>query len=168
MILFERTTRETMRESWSRHEEIRRAPAPPVLANLETVLDLGEMIYITFRGKPYGVPPVGWRMGQRLLAARHAAMAAAKGGALTPETTGEYYRALRRCASLCWRLLRPVHRTRTGGAILRWRKRWHLLRNPLHGATDKEVVELVDFCLRRRMVSNGGPLPAIRPQSTTA
>ena len=164
MVVFARTPKPAMRESWARHREVRRAPSPPALANLDVVLDLGEMVYVTFRGKPYGVPPVGWRLGQQLLAARHAAMQA--GAQLTPETTGKYYRALRRCASLCWGHLKPVRSRRTWTAMARWAKRWRLLRNPLHGATDREVVDLVDFCLRRRMVSSVGAPTASRPEST--
>lgn len=166
MVVIRRVPREQMRQNHAEYEEVRRAPAPKVsAANLDTLLDMGDTVYVMFRGRPFGVPPVGWRLGLELLGLRQAAEAAAVGGRLTLETTVDYRRALARMAELLWRHIEPVAATRTGTRLLRWRKRWRLMKNPVQGATEQDMVVLCDFCLRRRMSSTVGVQPVPRPET---
>lgn len=133
--------------------------AAPPAANIDTLLDLGGTTYILFRGAPYGVPPVGWRLGLDLLALRQRAESAVVDGRLTPETTALYRATLQQITARLWRHIYPVARTRTGTAWRRFRQRWRLMRNPLRDASEQDVVILTDFCLRHRMRSSIGPAP---------
>jgi hypothetical protein len=115
------------------------------------VLDLGGVVYFTYRGHAYGVPPVSWRLGQTLLAVRHEAQAAAGDGLLlTPDGSGAYFRAVRKLADLCWRHCRPA------SPWQRWAKRLGLARNHFRAATEAEVVAITDFFCSRRMTANVG------------
>jgi len=149
VILFERVPRDTMLATHAA-KLAQRVPADTTvtrLANVDVVLDLGDTCYITFRGRAFGVPPVAWRVGQKILAQRMAATTAAGNGILTAQTTGPYYEALGRLAQTLWRHARPTGRMR------RMAKRLGLLRNPFQEATEGELVQLADFFLGRRMTS---------------
>jgi hypothetical protein len=140
-----------------------------VVANVPVLLELGGTIYIQFQGKPFGVPPVAWRVGQTLLAARFDAMAAAAEGKLTPDTTPRYYAAMKTLARVLWRHSRPVGGNGFQSWLLRVAKALKLYRNPYRLATEAELVALTDFFLQRRMASGGGlraiphPQPSMTP-----
>lgn len=164
MVMIRRIPREQMRLNHAEVAEVAKAKIPRTTsANIETLLDMGDTTYIMFRGAPYGVPPVGWRLGLDLLALRQAAEVAAVGGLLTRDTTGAYRDALARMASLIWEQMMPVGNTPTGTVLLGWRKRLRLMRNPVQGATEQDIVVLCDFVLRRRMNSSTGVRPTPRP-----
>jgi hypothetical protein len=144
------------------HEEYRakrRLPAPPAarVANVQPVLELDQTVYVLFRGRSFGIPPVAWRVGAKLLSLRMAASAAAGDGSLTATSAPAYFGALRDLATYLWQNVRPARR------IERIAKRLGLLRNPFLDATELELVELTDFFLARRGKSSIGLLPA-RPR----
>lgn len=126
-----------------------RLPVPPTAArlrNVEPVLSLGETTYFQFRGRAYGVPPLPWKAGQRLLQVYTATLALAGHVALQGDAKAErdYFRGLARIQAILWAYCRPVGKIR--------RVFWHLrlLHNPFRGATEKEVLELADFFLKGR------------------
>jgi hypothetical protein len=138
------------------------APTETRLANVQAVLELDATTYVLFRGRAYGVPPVGWRAGQQILSLRLEATRAAGDGHLTPETIPGYFKALGELGRVLWRHTRPTGRFR------RLLKRLGLLRNPFLDGTEAELVALTDFFLQRRMTSSVGRPPAILHPSTTS
>lgn len=116
--------------------------APARAYNVEQVLDMGNVTYFTFRGRAYGVPPLGWRAGQRLQALWTEAFAF---GELTAETAPKYYALIAQLPALLWRHCYPV-----GFFRRRFRR---FLRNPFQRATEGELVELAAFFLARRSSS---------------
>lgn len=134
--------------------------APPTasrLRNVEPVLSLGETTYFQFRGRAYGVPPLPWKPGQRLLQVYNATLTAAGQVALTGDKEAEqvYFRGLARIQSILWAYCRPVGRVRRVLRFLRF------IRNPFTGASEKEVLELADFFLQGRTRS------AVQPWAPT-
>lgn len=119
--------------------------------NVEPALELGDVLYVTFRGRPYGVPPVPWRVTERL----HLEWIQARSypTPLTPDTAPLYYAAMRGWAEQIWRYTRPV------GRLRRLLKAVGLLSNPFRQATEQELVELAGFFLLRRATSSIGLLP---------
>jgi hypothetical protein len=130
---------------------------PPKPRNVTAILDLGNLVYFTFRGRAYGVPPLPYKAGQRLLTLWVEALQFT--GSLTVETAPRYFAILRQVPGLLWRHTRPC------GPLRRALKRLHLHRNPFHRATEAELVELASFFLRRRMTSGVGLPGPKSPQS---
>ena len=155
MLVVDRTPREDMERAWARHREQqtrgRETPAaeqpPPRPRNLRAILDLGTMTYFTFRGRSYGVPPLPWRLGERILDAW--LEVCSHGEQLQKEDLPAYYAALDRMVEAMWEATRPPGRWR------RWLKRLGLARNPYRDATEGELAELAVFFLGRRMKSSG-------------
>ena len=146
-------TRDEMRARWARVRRPERPkPKPqPRALNTRAVLDLGNTVYFTFRGRAYGIPPLAWRTGEQILdiwlgLAEH-------GEELTRSALPGYYDGLRRLQGLLWSACRPVGRFR------RLLYRLGLHSNPLRRATEGELVELAVFTLGRRM----SPPGALRP-----
>ena len=158
-----RVPRATMAKNHAEYRAKRKLPAPEGtrLANLEAVLSLDATSFVLFRGRAFGVPPVGWRTGQEILAQRLAASDAAGDGRLTADNAPTYYAALAELARLLWRHIRPV------GLPRRILKRLGALRNPFQDGTEAELVALTDFFLQRRTASSVSSPPAIFPQSST-
>lgn len=155
-LVIKRVSRAQREANWAEHAKARALPAPATVpANMDTVLDLGDTMYRTFRGRAYGVPPVPWRLGARLLQLRFQAVQASNGGTLTAESLTPFYDTLGQLADLIWSHIRPT------GKVRRMLKRLGLLRNPLTDATEAEIVALTDFLLTRRMASGVG-VPAPR------
>lgn len=119
--------------------------------NVAAVLDLGNTIFYTFRGRAYGVPPLPWHAGQRILDAWLAALEFQ--GSLTPATAPAYFAALARLPPLLWRHSRPV------GLVRRALRAVGLHRNPLARATEGELVQLASFFLTLRQRSSVSSLP---------
>lgn len=139
------------------HKTARVPTAPPTAArlrNVEPVLSLGETTYFQFRGRAYGVPPLPWKAGQRLLQVQTATLSAAGQVALTGDKEAErlYFKGLARIQSILWAYCRPVGRTRR---VLRFLR---VLRNPFRGATEKELLDHTDFFLQGRTRSVVQPL----------
>lgn len=138
-------------------------PAASKPHNIETVLDLGNSVYFHFRGRAYGMPPLPWRVGQRMLSL-WLEVAAIK-SPLTKDTRVEYARLLSQFPRLLWRNCYPQ------GRVNRWLRRLGLLRNPFNVATEQEIVELANFFLSRRMRS-GASVPSVtmahRPREATS
>lgn len=167
-------------EMEARHQRarLRRRPAgsaatTPRSRNVQSVLSLGSMEWFHFRGRAYGVPPLPWKAGERLLEAHLTALERVSLLADEPfnrEARAEYYVALRTITRLLWENCQPT------GLLFRNLKRtpWlrYLLRNPFASASDAEILEHADFFLARRMKSGAQlrPVPASpgrRTSSTT-
>lgn len=132
---------------------------PPRPLNVREILDLGALIYFTWRGRTYGVPPLPWKAGAALLDAYLEARNA--GESLTRETAAQYYGALGRMAGIMWRSTRSV------GRLRRMARRLRLIQNPYRKATEKELADLALFFLGRRMTAHDPiPVPAMTDQMT--
>lgn len=118
--------------------------------NVEVVLDLGNIVFFHFRGRAYGMPPLPWREGQKLLAAFLDARSIPP--ILTPETAPAYYKALAKMPHIIWRNCFPASKFMR---VLRW---LGLAKNPFRYATEQEIMEYAAFFLARRMRSGeSGP-----------
>lgn len=142
------------------------SPVHPQPRNVEPILSLGDTDYVLFRGRAYGVPPLPWKAGERMadLQARlHLAIATMKGNPLDEETRAGYYAALAKVPPLLWAHSRPTGKWR------RFLRALGLHRNPFDGATDRELLELLDFFSSRRTRS-GVPAPPMmaRPARRTS
>ena len=151
-----------MAEAHARGRRPRAVPATPPAGprNVEAVLSIGQMEYVAFRGRAYGVPPLPWRLGQRIAVAHQAALAAAEALRLAPTdgaTLARYYDALSRVPPLLWQACRPVGWWWRALAFLR------LHRNPFREATEAELIGLTHFFLSRRMRSPDLSLPMGHP-----
>lgn len=147
------TSREKMAESWARDQQRAAPPSGPApqplprALNLETVLDIGNLIYFTFRGRAYGIPPLAWREGEKILDAWLEARAY---GDLEREGLEGYFQVIDRLQKLLWANCIPT------GPVRRLLHFLHLHANPFRRATEGEVVALALFMLGRRM--SGGDL----------
>lgn len=133
--------------------ELKLTKSPQVVApwNIQTVLDLGNLVVFLFRGRAYGMPPLPWKAGQKLLALWLKAKAVPS--PITEQSAPEYYATLAKITTLLWRYSYPMSRPLR---ILRW---LGLARNPWSRATEQEIVEFANFFLSRRMKSGGSPAP---------
>jgi hypothetical protein len=126
--------------------------APPTVRNLEPVLSLGALRYFTLRGKVYAVPPVSFKLGQRVLDLRIKAISAALSlqnpSTSTKEKQVEYYKTLQRLSSIMGR-----NAYRVGG---QWKilRALRLTRNPFSATTEEELMEIADFFLQGRTKSS--------------
>ena len=147
-------SREQMVQNW---ERVRVAPPTPSdsgplprALNLQNVMDLGNMVFFTFRGRAFGIPPLAWREGERLL---DLWLQAKEFGAIDErEKIRPYFRVIRKLRKLIWRNCVPTGPTRRLLNFL------HLHRNPFRAATEGEIVEIALFILGRRMRSSA-PAP---------
>ena len=151
MVLIAPTSRADM-EAAHAAAKTAKAPLKGRTRNVRPVLDLGSTEAILFRGRAYGVPPVPWQAGQRLLDIWTRATSYRLLN--DPAVQKEYFAALAPLPGLLWRLTRPV------GRIPRLLHRLGLHRNPFRLATEAELVELAAFFLTRRLRSSIGLLPA--------
>ena len=147
--------REDMVRNWERvaPPPVEPSGPPPRALNLDHVMDLGNTIFFTFRGRAYGIPPLAWREGERILDAWLEAQTF--GNQIERETLGPYYGVIRRLQRLVWKNTRPV------GPLRRLLRKLHLHPNPFRRATEGEIAELAVFMLGRRMTS-GSRLPIPR------
>jgi hypothetical protein len=166
---FQRVPRETMMANHAAKRLTRPVVArSTIVANVPVLLELGATVYVQFQGKPFGVPPVAWRVGQRLLALRMEAMAAAGDGILTAESSPKYYAAMATLSRVLWRHTRPVGKSVPGSFVLRVLKRLGCLQNPYRRATESELTALTDFFLQRRMASSvGAGMDPLQPSTTS-
>jgi len=147
-------SREVMDRNWGGGDAPPADPVsgpPPLALNLHSVMDLGNTVFFTFRGRAYGIPPLAWREGEKILAAWLKALEF--NGTLERQDLPAYFRVFRELQQLLWKNCRPTGPTRR---ILRF---LHLHRNPFRRATEGEIAELAVFMLGRRTKENG-----LRPQ----
>lgn len=145
------------------------AAASPVQApvrNVEPILSLGDVEYFHFRGRAFGVPPLPWKVGQRIAELQARTLNAVNrlsSAPLDEKTRADYYLALAQVPPLLWANCRPTGKWR------RFLRSLRLARNPFDGATDRELLELLDFFSSRRMKS-GVPAPPMlaRPRQRTS
>ena len=159
------TTREQMVQAW---ERVRDAPPTPPSSgplpralNLDHVMDLGNSIFFIFRGRAYGIPPLAWKKGEKIL---DTWLEAKNLGAIdSRDKIRPYFRAIRELQRLLWKNCRPT------GPMRRLLYRLHLHRNPFRRATEGEIAELAVFTLGRRMRSTDQPvsIPAPDPSPGT-
>lgn len=155
MIAFRPTPRAEMErraaEALAARRPVSREPVRPPARNVAAILTLGDSTYFNFRGRAFGVPPLPWKLGERLLAAYLRAVDAAEAmrhGALrghaSADRMAEYYAALGEITGMLWKLCRPASKFwRTVRAV-------GLMRNPFLAATERELLDLADFFLQRR------------------
>jgi hypothetical protein len=146
MLAMKPATRDEMRERWARLDKDREpepAETPPRPLNLRHILDLGNVVYFTFRGRAYGIPPLAWRDGEELL---DCWLELRELGAVdSREKLGPYFHGMRRLQRLLWRSCRPT------GLFRRILYRLRLHANPFRRATEGEIAQLAVFLLGRRM-----------------
>lgn len=146
MVTFTKTPRAVMDARWAAWREERRrelppAKPPPPPRNVRAILDLGNMTYFEFKGRAYGVPPLPWKEGERLLALR--LQIGGLGEQLSDESLPIYYAAMKKMARIMWRNTRPK------GRWLRFLKRVRLF-DPFSVASETEIGDLAVFFLGLR------------------
>jgi len=147
------------------HLKRRRALAPARapshrIRNVGPVLDLGNTVFFTFRGRAFGVPPVPYQVGRAISAIWTEAVAL--GAVISEDKTPRYYELIASLPPLIWANSYPVGRWR------RLRRRLGLFRNPFRKATEAELVDLAGFFRSRRMTSGVQFPPAAGTTSKTA
>ena len=153
------TPRERMVQAWARVRDA--PPAPPSSGplpramNLDHVMDLGNSIFFIFRGRAYGIPPLAWREGERILDTWLEAKTF--GASLERKNLPAYYACFKKLQRLLWKNCKPT------GPLRRLLYRLHLHRNPFRRATEGEIAELAVFMLGRRMRSSEPPGPMVTP-----
>jgi hypothetical protein len=154
MLAIKPLTVEEIKARWAR---VARKPAPkpaepaPRPLNMNHILDLGNVVYFTFRGRAYGIPPLAWRDGEALLDAWLEARSF--GDIDNRDKMRGYFRAIRRIQRLVWKGCRPT------GPFRRLLRLLHLHANPFRRATEGELAELAVFMLGRRTIGhNRAPL----------
>ena len=159
-----RTPREAAEARWAVWQAERlkalppaKPPAPP--RNVRAILDLGNMVYFEFKGRAYGVPPLPWREGEKLLALR--LQIGAMGKEISEETLPVYYAALKQMTRIMWRNTRPK------GRWLRFLKRVRLF-DPFAVASELEVAELAVFFLGLRTRSTASFRRGVPEPRTTS
>ena len=130
---------------------------PAATVNVQPVLDLGSVRYYRVGRLAYGVPPLAYQTGHRILDAytRAIALARVMAGKISDQATKEeYYRTLDRLRTLLWKASFPAGRFR--------RVLWHLglIPNQLRRATEQELLDIADFFLRGRTMSTVQSLSA--------
>jgi hypothetical protein len=107
----------------------------------------------------YGVPPLPWREGERLLDAYLELQGF--GEQLTKKNLRQYYACINRLSKIIWANTRMV------GRVWRLAKRVRLLRNPFERANDNELLEVALFYLGLRTKRTGAFRPEAEPQRTS-
>jgi hypothetical protein len=136
----------------------RTKPYVPRQRNVEAVLTLGGIRYLSFRNRVYSVQPVSFKFGQRLAEQLDVINAIAQTLMIevTPKERKRYYAELARMGRMLWPHMRPT------GHVRRLLKRLRLLHNPLtRDASESEITDVCAFFLQGRMTSSVQPLSEI-------
>lgn len=141
--------REEMVRNWERvaPPPVDRTGPPLRALNLEHVMDLGNTIFFTFRGRAFGIPPLAWREGEKIFDVWQEARGLTD--LADSDQRRAYFRCIARLQKLVWANCKPV------GPVRRWLRFFHLHRNPFRRATEGEIAELAVFILGRRTKSSG-------------
>ena len=126
-----------------------------VAMNLEASLDLGNITFFQFRGRAYGVPPLPWHEGEKIL--RAWSRAEAYGAELSNDDLPGYFNCIKEMQDLIWHNIRPAG-NKPMALVRRFLKFIRVLRNPYRLATEREVAERALFLSGRRM-STSEPAP---------
>lgn len=163
MFAIHRTPPEVMKAKWAAWHEEQGSPAsstkpPPRPRNVHAVLDLGNLTYYEFRGRAYGVPPLPWTEGEKLMDVwieiRNF------GDEITDEKLKPYYDAMNRLAVILWKNTRPC------GRLLRFLKAVRIFKNPFKLANEREVADVAAFYLGLRTKSTTSFTPGLGAQPT--
>lgn len=132
---------------------VSRAPVPqrqPEQRNVEAVLSLGATRYITYRNRTYRIPPVPFKLGQKVLDLNIKILADAKHVALTGQDAAaqSFYKKMDQMARVLWTHVQPI------GKFSRMLWRLGLKRNPFRQASEAEMKAIIDFFLQGRMTSS--------------
>lgn len=147
MISIRRTDPEQVRKNWAAYREARKIVAPPrPRHNFQPAMEFGDITYRVFRGRAYGVPPLPWKRGEKLL--KTWLDLEAISSPIKQNNLSQYYRLIGRLADLVWKSVTPVR------PDLRLAWRLGLLRNPFRKATEGEIVEFALFLLGRRTTTH--------------
>lgn len=158
MITIERVSREEMDRRHAAKRPKRATVHVPKALNTQQVLDLGNLVFFTFRGRAYGVPPLPYRDGLELSDLE--AQARSFVGRVTLDTLPEYHALVKTIPRKLWRLTRSV------GPLRRVLRALGLLRNPFTKMTEAELGELLGFFLRCPTRSRVQFPRAVAPQPT--
>lgn len=120
--------------------------------NVEIVLDLGNIVFFHFRGRAYGMPPLPWAEGQRLMKVW---LEASQHTTITKDNAQAYFAALRQIPPILWRNCYPSSK------LLRIMRRLGLMKNPFKSATEQELGRYASFFLARRMRSGESNPPVV-------
>lgn len=121
----------------------------PRQRNVEAVLSLGATRYFMYRRKTYAVPPVPFKLGQRVLTLYLETTALAQSAAKGNKQDGiKYFGRLKELVNVMWPHIRLTRRWK------RVFKSLHLYRNPFRDASDLEVLDVTNFFLQGRMKSS--------------
>lgn len=122
--------------------------APPRVVNTEAMQELAATVRYWHRERPYLIQPVPFRLGAELQKLK-LAMITLSGLIEDSESASDELADLsQQAVDLIWKHSVPEQ------PLKALKKKCHLLRNPLRDATDGEVLDLVNFFLRRRMLSS--------------
>lgn len=173
MIEFNPTPVVEMERRARRTTAARRATSPAsslAAKNVEALFSIDATAFFSFRGRPYMVPPLPYRVGERLLElhtrAGEAGMRMQRAAAedvIDRGALSDYFDALRQLPGVLWANCAPASR------VLRLLRRLGVLRNPFRLANERELMEMTDFFLARRTRSGVQFLPemgARRPRGT--
>jgi hypothetical protein len=134
----------------ARNAEVPLRQRDPRQRNVEAVLSLGDVRYITYRNRTYRIPPVPFKLGQSVLDSHTKVLAHAKQVVQTgkKEPMDAFYRQMSIHVGLLWQHIRPIGKMK--------RALWHmgLMRNPFRSASEAEVKAITDFFLQGRMTSS--------------
>ncbi len=144
-----------------------KAEIRPPVRNVEPILSIGDTEYFHFRGRAFGVPPLPWRAGQRIAELQARALGAIERLSVKPtdeRTRADYYVALAQVPPLLWANCRPTGKWRRFLAN-RFFRFIRFSRNPFDTASDRELLELLDFFSSRRMKSGVQSRPMVARQA---
>lgn len=122
--------------------------APRSIVNTDNVITLGADTRFSYRLRPFMALPLPFRQGAELQKLRLAMIAASVLMEDSESAVDEYAEYSKQAIELIWKVSIPATPI---GAI---KKRFHLAKNPFYGATDGEVMHLLNFFLRLRMLSS--------------
>jgi hypothetical protein len=123
---------------------------PSAQRNVEQILAIGSTRYITFRNRTFRIPPLPYKLGQRVLDLHIKILADAKQVAMTGDKKAmdAFYKKQGQMAKLLWSHIRPMGKIR--------RLLWRIggMRNPFKQASEAEMKQITDFFLQGRMTSS--------------
>jgi hypothetical protein len=147
-VPIEAISKETLEAAQEQLKEQLLPQSPPRVGNTEAIQELAATVRYWHRERPYLILPVSFRVGAELQKLR-LAMVELSDLINESENASDDLAALsEKAVELIWRYSIPEH------PIKALRKKCRLLSNPLREATDGEVLDLVNFFLRRRMLSS--------------
>lgn len=122
---------------------------PAEQRNVEAVLAIGSVRYFTYRNHLFAIPPVPFKLGQKVMSLYIRTLADTKEVIRTgnEEATKSYYRQLESLSRALWSHVKPTGHVRRS---LKWMR---ISRNVFRDASEKELLDITNFFLKGRMMS---------------